>query len=77
MNLIMKLLERNGLSTNYLDYPYQYTRMDGVLTALYKKDEVIYLDDEEEEEYEFYVKCIRAKQQGRSITEVIKTYFPD
>jgi hypothetical protein len=69
----MLLLEKNGLSTNYLDYPYQYTRMDGILTVLYKNEEEIYLSDEEE--IEFYIKCIQAKQQGRSPTDVIKKYF--
>jgi 16S rRNA G966 N2-methylase RsmD len=70
----MLLLEENGLSTIYLDPPYLYNRID-LLTVLYKNDEAIYLSDEEE--IEFYIKCIQAKKQGRSITEVMKKYFPN
>jgi hypothetical protein len=68
----MSFPEKNETPDDYLYFPYEYTRFEG-LTILRKNFEIKILVDEEEAE--FFAKCNFAIQQGRSHTEVIKEYF--
>jgi hypothetical protein len=56
----------------YLNFPYQYTRTK-LSTILKKNDEEQCLFGEEETH--FFRECNRAKQKGRSLSDVIEEYF--
>jgi len=64
--------KNDPLPETYRNFPYQYTRTS-LGTTLRKNIEEVYLFGEEETH--FQRECNRAKQKGRSISEVIEEYF--
>ena len=56
----------------YRNFPYQYTRTSLGTTLRKNIDEVYLFGDEETH---FFRECNRAKQKGRSISDVIEEYF--
>ena len=67
------LIDKNDpLPQTYRNFPYQYTRTGLVMVLRKNNDEVILLGDDETQ---FIKDCNRAKQKGRSISDVIEEYF--
>ena len=64
--------KNDPLPETYRNSPYQYTKIK-LCTVLQKNSEEQYLFGEEETH--FFRECNRAKQKGRSISEVIEEYF--
>jgi len=67
------LVDKNdSLPDTYRNFPYQYTRTN-FGTVLRKNIDEVYLFGDDQTQ--FFKDCNRAKQKGRSITEVIEEYF--
>ena len=64
--------KNDPLPDSYRNFPYQYTRTNLVLVLRKNNDELVLLGDDETR---FFKDCNRAKQKGRSISEVIEEYF--
>ena len=68
----MTLGRNDPLPMEYRDFPFQYTQTKfGIV--LRKNDDKVFLQDEDETV--FMRDCNRAKQKGRSISDVISEYF--
>ena len=68
-----KTISKNDpLPETYRNFPYQYTRTGLVLVLRKNNYELVLLGDDETK---FFSDCNRAKQKGRSISEVIEEYF--
>jgi hypothetical protein len=70
---VSMMIDKNErLPDTYRDFPYQYTKISlGV--ALRKNNDEVYLMGDDETI--FFRECNRAKQKGRSLSEVIEEYF--
>ena len=67
------LVDKNdSLPDTYRNFPHQYTRTN-FGTVLRKNIDEVYLFGDDQTQ--FFKDCNRAKQKGRSITEVIEEYF--
>jgi hypothetical protein len=64
--------KNDKLPETYRDFPYQYTRTK-YGTELRKNNEEVFLQGDDETK--FFQDCNRAKQHGRSISDVISDYF--
>ena len=64
--------KNDSLPDTYRNFPYQYTRMN-LGTVVRKNIDEVYLFGDDETQ--FFKDCNRAKQKGRSISEVIEEYF--
>jgi len=64
--------KNDPLPDSYRNFPYQYTRTKLGTTLRKNIDEVYLFGDEETH---FFRECNRAKQKGRSISDVIDEYF--
>ena len=66
-------IEKNDpLPDTYRNFPYQYTRLN-FGTVIRKNNDEYFLQGDDETL--FFQSCNRAKQQNRSISEVISDYF--
>jgi hypothetical protein len=64
--------KNDPLPETYRNYPYQYTKVDfGVI--LRKNNKELFLSGDDKTL--FFMECNRAKQHGRSISDVIENYF--
>jgi len=68
----MTIQKNDPLPEIYRAFPYQYTRLN-LGTVLRKKNDEVYLFGDDETQ--FFRDCNRAKQKGRSISDVINDYF--
>ena len=68
----MLVNKNDSLPDTYRNFPYQYTRTN-LGTVVRKNIDEVYLFGDDETQ--FYKDCNRAKQKGRSISEVIEEYF--
>jgi len=68
----MTIDKNEPLPRTYTDFPYQYTRTN-LYAVLRKNNDEIYLQGDDETQ--FFKDCSRAKQKGRSISDVIEEYF--
>ena len=67
------LIDKNDpLPRTYRNFPYQYTWIK-YGTVLRKNNGAVFLQGDDETQ--FIKDCNRAKQKGRSISEVIEEYF--
>ena len=64
--------KNDPLPDTYRNFPYQYTRTNLFMVLRKNNDEVFLQGDDETK---FIKDCNRAKQKGRSISEVIEEYF--
>jgi len=69
---ISKELKNDPLPETYMDFPYQYSKVK-LGTVLRKNNDEVFLQGNEETQ--FLRDCNRAKQKGRSISDVISDYF--
>jgi hypothetical protein len=64
--------KNDPLPDTYRDFPYQYTRLNlGTVLRKNNDEEYLFGDDETQ----FLRECNRAKQKGRSISDVMDEYF--
>ena len=68
----MQLEKNEALPRTYRNFPYQYTRLN-LGTVLRKNMDEVYLFGDDETI--FFRECNRAKQNNRSISDVIEEYF--
>ena len=68
----MIVKKNDPLPWAYLDFPYKYTRIK-FGTVLNRYNDEVYLCGDDETQ--FIRDCNRAKQKGRSISDVINEYF--
>jgi len=64
--------KNDPLPETYRAFPYQYTKLN-LGTVLRKNNDEVYLFGDDETQ--FFRDCNRAKQKGRSISDVINDYF--
>ena len=68
----MNIEKNDMLPQTYRNFPYQYTRLN-LGTMIRKNNDENYLFGDDETQ--FFKECNRAKQKGRSISDVIADYF--
>jgi len=68
----MLISKNEPLPQTYRNFPYQYTKLS-LGTMIRKNNDENYLFGDDETQ--FFKECNRAKQKGRSISEVIAEYF--
>jgi len=68
----MELEKNDPLPRTYRNFPYQYTRLN-LGTMLRKNIDEIYLFGDDETN--FFQDCNKAKQNSRSLSDVIEEYF--
>jgi hypothetical protein len=68
----MNVNNNDRLPETYRNFPYQYTRLS-FGTVLRKNNDEVYLFGDDETV--FFRDCSKAKQQNRSLSDVIEEYF--
>jgi len=72
MKTAVSIDKNDPLPETYLDFPYQYSKLK-FGTVLRKNNDEVFLQGDDETQ--FLRDCNRAKQKGRSISDVINDYF--